>query len=161
MDLNNSKVISSFELNGKKYIILELVEKLESHVSSMNKEKKVTVHSSNSFVPESFGFDWPNPSDFDVKVKQENGKVCIYITYEGNSVWSYCWPFPNGCINPANIDIFTIEQTVFGFKFKITVYLRYISICLNNGHVKFDCEVWAKEESTGGTTRLFPINVII
>ncbi|PEJ04582.1 hypothetical protein [Bacillus wiedmannii] len=58
---NNCEIVSSFERNGKLYLILELDGK-----------KALT-------------------SDLEVEVKRENDQLCITVKYKGTKIWHQCY----------------------------------------------------------------------
>lgn len=115
-----SEVVSSFERNGKMYIVLE--------VDNLGDVEKDT---------ERF-FDLPDWNDFNVDLSLEGNKICFAFYYKGEEKWKQCIEFmPEGCFKPGDITLFDIGPA--------EIYLRAISVCpIDSGKINVSFQVWAK-----------------
>lgn len=129
MNMNkfNAEVVSSFERNGKSYIILE-VNPLELPINrEMNTRDK--------------DFNLPNWTDFDFRVWLEGSRVFIVVTYKENELWRGNFDIPSSnCVNH--------DEIILGTLFGVQVYLRWSQICYSpeKQRVHLKSHLWLKYE---------------
>ena len=122
-DNMNLEIVSSFQRNGKTYLILEL--------------EKNSIDTSG-LIP------WPNWDDFAIRGYIEDDKLIIVILYKGEEKWRREYYLPGQCGNLDDIDVFKVEID----HFKFTIYLRYLWICAyldeEDKYVNYSFQVWAR-----------------
>lgn len=122
-----SEVVSSFERNGKTYIILEL--------DSLQSTSGLPI---DDMQPES-AISLPNFSGFDFKAGVEGTRISLAVSYSGNEVWRGSFDvIPSGCYAQDRVDL----GDVAGVK----TYLRWMELCYNSPQTKvhFKTQVWAE-----------------
>lgn len=130
MSEKKCELVTSFERNGKTYVILEL-EELNSMVDNSETDMSLESWFPKIKFPE---IQIPNWGDFDISVRFENGQVCLRIAY-GNKEWEQCITVLSECYMPGNIDIFEVGPA--------KIYIRYLSICPTQKGVNLSLQLWA------------------
>ncbi|UGW84560.1 hypothetical protein LT232_20510 [Bacillus velezensis] len=125
-----TEVVSSFERNGKTYLVLELdVPQGQGPSEQMQAE---------SWFPGGLGdLDWPPKwDDLNFDVTFTDGKLCLVISYKGDKKWESCFQVLEGCYEPDDIDLFGLGPIIF--------YMKSIKFCPIDNGINVSFQVWAK-----------------
>lgn len=131
----NTELVSSFERNGKTYVILEF-----DGVTSDTELRRLGIPRIPR-LPQKI--KWPDINDFQAQVEIKNDKVRIAIKYKGEEKFVQEYDF-DSCQHLPDVDIFTYKVAIFD----VTVYLRYIYVCAHideeEKYVEYSFEIWAR-----------------